>query len=147
MKVVSLNPLLLYPRGKSPRRGLHRRLDGPHNWSGHFAAEKNLLTLLESETRLFSLWLAYCADYATMKASSTGSCRKEPHSGKARRKLQSAGMFLSPSSDGWNQISRALTCECNLVKVGCDKGLDWMKRAHVTLQISKWLPLRALIVC
>jgi len=38
------NPQLLYPRRKIPRRRLHRRLDGLHRWSGHFAAEKNLLT-------------------------------------------------------------------------------------------------------
>jgi len=50
------------------------------------------------------------------QAAATGSRRKEPNSVKARRKLQSACTFLSPSSDGWNQISKAVTCECNLFK-------------------------------
>jgi hypothetical protein len=111
---------------------------------------KNLLTLLESETRLFSPWPPYCADYATMKACvqhQLAAVARNHTAEKARCYQRSTDTFLSPSSDDWNQISRSHTCESNLVKVGCDKGLDWLKRSHVTLQISKWLPLRALIVC
>jgi hypothetical protein len=39
---VSFTPLLLYPRGKSPRYPLDRRLGGPQIWSGQHEGEKIL---------------------------------------------------------------------------------------------------------
>jgi len=104
--------------------------------------------------RLFGPWPPYCADYATIKA-----CRQhqlaavgtnhtaERHVARCDRRLRSCHLHWTSGITVWNQISKAFTCECNLLKAGCDKSLDWLKRAHVTLQISKWLPLRALIVC
>jgi hypothetical protein len=41
--VVSLSPLPLYPREKSSRYPLHRRLGGPESRSGCYGEEKNLL--------------------------------------------------------------------------------------------------------
>jgi hypothetical protein len=40
--VVSFTPLPLYPRGKSPRYPLDRRLDGPQSRSGRRGEEKIL---------------------------------------------------------------------------------------------------------
>jgi hypothetical protein len=40
--VVSFASLPLYPRGKSPRYPLDRRLGGPHSRSGRFGEEKIL---------------------------------------------------------------------------------------------------------
>jgi hypothetical protein len=40
--VVSITPLLLYPRGKSPRCPLDRRLGGPQSRSGQRGEEKIL---------------------------------------------------------------------------------------------------------
>ena len=42
MSVVSFNPRLLYPRGKSPWYILNRWLGGPRSCCGRFAEEKNL---------------------------------------------------------------------------------------------------------
>jgi hypothetical protein len=39
---VSFTPRSLYPRGKSPRYPLDRRLDGPQYWSGRRREEKIL---------------------------------------------------------------------------------------------------------
>jgi hypothetical protein len=41
-RVVSFTPLPLYPRGKSPRYPLDRRLGGPQSRSGRFGKEKIL---------------------------------------------------------------------------------------------------------
>jgi hypothetical protein len=39
--VLSFTPLLLYPRGRSPRYPLDRRLGGPQNQYGHCGVDKN----------------------------------------------------------------------------------------------------------
>jgi hypothetical protein len=49
--LVSFTPLPLYPRGKSPRYPLDRRLGGPQSLSGHCGVENNFLTLLVIEPR------------------------------------------------------------------------------------------------
>jgi hypothetical protein len=54
--VVSFTPRLLYPRGKSPRYPLDRRLGGPQNRSGNYRQKKNFVTLQEIEPRSSSPW-------------------------------------------------------------------------------------------
>jgi hypothetical protein len=46
---VSFTPRRLYPRGKSPRYPLDRRLGGPQNWSGPREEEK-IVALTETRT-------------------------------------------------------------------------------------------------
>jgi hypothetical protein len=53
MAMVSFTPQPLYPRGKSPRYKLYRRLGGPQSRSGHYREEK-ILPLLGIERRLSS---------------------------------------------------------------------------------------------
>jgi hypothetical protein len=47
--ISTLRPL--YPRGKSPRYELYRRLGGPQSRSGSYEVEKNILALPENEPR------------------------------------------------------------------------------------------------
>jgi hypothetical protein len=54
--VVSFTPWLLYPRGKSPRHPLDRRLGGPQNSSGRYGEEECFLPLTEIEPRPSSPW-------------------------------------------------------------------------------------------
>jgi hypothetical protein len=45
--VASFTPQKLYPRGKSPRYPLARRLVGSQNQSGSYGVKKNLLSGIE----------------------------------------------------------------------------------------------------
>jgi hypothetical protein len=44
-RVVSFTTQLLYPRGKSLRNPLDRRMGGPQGLSGRYTEEKNLLLM------------------------------------------------------------------------------------------------------
>jgi hypothetical protein len=49
--VVSFMLQSIYPRGRSPRYPLSRRLAGPHNRSGRFGGQKNFFSMLVIEPR------------------------------------------------------------------------------------------------
>jgi hypothetical protein len=78
-------PQIPFPltRGKSPRCRLHRRLDWPQPvWA--FCSREKLLTLLESETRLFSPWPPFVP--TTLPLRHAGSVNWQLSQGTIQRK-------------------------------------------------------------
>jgi hypothetical protein len=57
-------PAVLFPRQRTPRYPLDRRLGGPERWSGHRGYRRNHLPLPGTEHRTSSL-VRHCTDWAT----------------------------------------------------------------------------------
>jgi hypothetical protein len=96
-------PLLLYPRGKSTRYPLDRRLSGPHSWSGRYG-EMKILCLRDSNSDLSFLQPIgnHYIDYSTVAHKKDRRYYLKLH----RFRLRKAGLIAG------NLMYRVYTTKC-----------------------------------